>query len=93
MRAPGGALTRLGVLDVETLADAYDVKLRREVEALDAQIADLERLMETQRSNSDGGEARTRASLGEVRRERARAERRLTDYRNRQAGVDPVGWA
>ena len=90
MEPPGGELERVGVLDVEPLADPYETRLVRELADLNAQIENLDRLIEYQATNSDGGESFTRATLTSVRMRRAEAERRLTGYRNRQQGVDPV---
>lgn len=81
-------LARVGTLDVEPLADETELRLRRELADLDKQIADLAELLTFQVSNGQSGVSTTRSQLGAVRRHRARAEARLSNYTRR--GLDPV---
>ena len=84
------APVRAGVLDVEPLADEREVRLRAEVEALDAEVAKTEETLRIQEGNEDSGVTRTRVTLASLRKQRANAETRLGNYRRRCAGLDPV---
>ena len=84
------APVRAGVLDVEPLADEREVRLRAEVEALEAEVAKTEETLRIQEGNEDSGVTRTRVTLASLRKQRANAETRLGNYRRRCAGLDPV---
>lgn len=81
---------RAGVLDVEPLADEREVLLRREVAALDAEIAQTKETLRVQEQDENAGRSRTRVTLASLRRQRALAESRLLNHRARRAGLDPV---
>lgn len=85
----GGRSTRCGTLDVEPLADPRGVRLRRELDALDAEIADLARAVQEQETDGSSGLTRSRTRLAELRRQRAFAEARLGDYDRRLRGEGP----
>lgn len=84
------APVRAGVLDVQSLADEREVRLREEVEALDAEIEKTAETLTLQESKEDSGASKTRVTLASLRRQRAAAEARWGNYRRRAAGVDPV---
>ena len=79
-RAADGTMTDLGTVDVVPLHDPVEVKLRREVAALDERIRDLEGTITFQESNTNSGAFKAKAQLGAIRKARANAEARLGDY-------------
>ena len=84
------APVRAGVLDVEPLADEREVRLRAELDALNAEVAKTEETLRIQETREDSGVNRTRVTLASLRKQRAAAESRYGSYRRRCAGLDPV---
>ena len=75
-----GSVTSLGTVDVLPIHDPEEVSLRKEVDDLDRQIADVERTIQFQESNSNSGAFKARAQLGAIRKARSNAEARLGSY-------------
>ena len=79
---------RLGVLEVETLTDEIEERLVKELADLDARVSDIA-VIQYQISDPSGA-ATTRVNLMQMRRERAKAETRLNDYRRSKRGALPL---
>ena len=81
-------LERHGVLYVEALGDTQEDRLLAEIQILDERIANIASIQHGL-SGTDGTSIQ-RATLGNLRRQRAFATSKLEDFRKRRDGRSPV---